>query len=189
MRNLIIFGAQGSGKGTQAHLLQERLGLIYIGLGTLYRQYAAEPTAFGQQIKEIIDAGNLVSDEITNQVVAQKLGDLPPDVFFIIDGYPRNLNQAQALHRTLQAQERILPRPVVINLQAPREELLKRLGKRRDIEGREDDSDVGIANRLDIYEKETEPILEDMRSWADVVDIDGHQSIEDVAKEIEGKLP
>lgn len=188
MRNLIIFGAQGSGKGTQAHLLQERLGLVYIGLGRLYRQYASEPTSFGQQIKEIIDKGNLVPDEITDQVVAQKIGDLPPEVCFILDGYPRNLNQSKALHRTLQSQERILPPPIVLNLLVPQDELLRRLRKRRDIEGRDDDSDEGIARRLEIYKHDTEPLLDDMRTWAEVIDVDGHQSIAEVAAEIKDKL-
>ncbi len=187
--HLIIFGAQGSGKGTQAALLKEKLGLLGISLGDLFREYAVEETPFGRQTKGWIDQGLLVPDEITNQAVAQKIGDIPPSIGFIIDGYPRNLEQATALQGTLEAQKRLLPRPVFLNLMAPEDELLRRLQKRSTVEGRPDDADeTVIRRRLETYQNDTKPILENVGEWATVFDIDADKPIEDVHQEILGKL-
>lgn len=186
--HLVIFGGQGSGKGTQAKILTEKFGLIYLGVGELLREMAETDNPMGRRVKKIVESGKLVPDELATQIVDLKLGQIPPSVGFILDGYPRNLAQARELKRALSGLERLVPKPVFLNLRVPREELLTRLRKRRYIEGRYDDTEEGISQRLKIYDEHTKPVLDAVKSWAEVINIDGDQSIEAVTKEITEKL-
>jgi adenylate kinase len=186
--HLIIFGGQGAGKGTQAKLLAKRYGLIYLGTGEIFRELAEENTPMGTRVKQILEQGNLVPDDLTDQIVALKLGEIPPSVGFVLDGYPRNLSQAKNFKHTLSGLDRLLPKPVFINLRVPRDEQLKRLRKRRYTEGRYDDTEAGITQRLKIYDEHTQPVLDAVKDWAAVVRINGDQPIEEVTTEIIGKL-
>jgi adenylate kinase len=186
--HLIIFGGQGAGKGTQAKILAKQYGLIYLGTGELFREMAEEDTPMGERVKKILEGGNLVPDDLTDQIVALKLGEIPPRVGFILDGYPRNLSQAKAFHHTLSGLDRLLPKPIFLNLRVPRDEQLTRLRKRRYTEGRYDDTEAGIAQRLKIYDEHTKPVLEAVKDWAHVLRIDGNQPVEAVTKEITGKV-
>lgn len=186
--HLVIFGGQGAGKGTQAKLLAKRYGLIYLGTGELFRELASERTPMGQRVKDILEAGNLVPDDLTDQIVALKLGEIPPSVGFILDGYPRNLSQAKAFKHTLSGLDRLLPQPIFLNLRVPRDEQLTRLRKRRYTEGRYDDTEAGIAQRLKIYDEHTQPVLDAVKEWAKVVRIDGNQEIDAVTDEIVAKV-
>jgi adenylate kinase len=185
---LIIFGGQGAGKGTQAKILAKHYGLIYLGTGELFREMAEENTPMGQRVQKILEGGNLVPDDLTDQIVALKLGEIPPQVGFILDGYPRNLSQAKAFKHTLSGLDRLLPKPVFLNLRVPREEQLVRLRKRRYTEGRYDDTEAGIAQRLKIYDEHTKPVLEAVKEWAHVLRIDGNQPVETVTEEIITKV-
>lgn len=186
--HLVIFGAQGSGKGTQAKRLVERLGVIYIGLGDILREISQEKSPFGSRVFETVKAGQLVPNELVDQLVSQKVGDLPPSVGFILDGYPRNQAQADALRHTLTGLSRLNPPPVFINLEVPEPELLARLAKRRETEGRHDDTEETIAERLDIYERETKPALDSIAQWATLLHINGNQPVDTVTEEIISKL-
>lgn len=188
VRHLIIFGGQGAGKGTQAKLLAKRYGLIYLGTGESFRELAGETTPMGKRVKDILEQGNLVPNDLTDQIVALKLGEIPPSVGFILDGYPRNLSQAKNFHHTLSGLDRLIPKPIFLNLRVPREEQLTRLRKRRYTEGRYDDTEAGIAQRLKIYDEHTKPVLEAVKDWAEVVRINGNQSVEAVTKEIVNKV-
>lgn len=189
MHHLIIFGPQGSGKGTQAQRLAERLGLINIGAGDILREIATEDTPRGRQINEIVnERGELVPDGMINEIFAQRLGTIPPNVGFILDGWPRNIVQAEHLKRTLQRLSRMAPPPTFIYLEAPMPELLERLRKRHEREKRADDTPDTIARRLKLYEDETRPILEKVTDWAHVITINGNQPVAAVTEDIQAAL-
>lgn len=186
--HLIVFGKQGAGKGTQAKELSRHYGLVYLGPGELYRELAEENTPVANRVKRTMEAGHLIPDPITNQLVAQKLGNIPPSEGFVLDGYPRNLVQAKALHQTLHGLKRLIPKPILLNLEISQDQLLARLAKRRGIENRADDSEEAITRRLEIYDKETYPVLEDIASWATIVPIDGNQPVPAVTTTIQAAL-
>ena len=186
--HLVIFGGQGSGKGTQARILEKKLGVVYIGLGDLLRELADENHPTAKKVRQTLAVGDLMPDEFMNQMVALKLGNIPPIVGFILDGYPRTVAQAAGLHQTLAGLTRLIPKPIFINLEAPKSELLKRLHKRRELENREDETDEAIARRLSIYEERTKPVLDSVGAWANILHVNGHQPIAKVTDEILEKL-
>lgn len=186
--HLIIFGSQGSGKGTQAKILADQYNLVYLGTGELFRELAEENTALGKRVRETVNRGNLVPDALVDQIVALKLGDIPPSFGFMLDGYPRTVAQAEVLHKTLNGLSRLVPRPLFLNLEVSRRELVRRLHRRRVIENRADETDEAISQRLKIYQERTKPLLDSVRGWAGVLRINGEQSIAAVTKEIIRKL-
>jgi adenylate kinase len=186
--DLIIIGPPGSGKSTLAGRLAEQLGFAHLNPGTLLRQIAAEDSATGEQVRDLMANGALVPDEVTDELVRQRLMAIPPDQGVILDGYPRNAAQAEALHRVLAESGRLRPRPLVLRLDAPRGGLLNRLRRRRDIEGRDDDTDDMVRRRLQIYDAEPARVVDALADWADVVAIDGDQPVEAVKTEALEKL-
>ncbi len=181
--DLIIIGPPGSGKSTLAGRLAEQLGFVHLNPGTLLRQIAAEDAATGQQVRDLMANGALVPDEVTDELVRQRLMAIPPEQGVILDGYPRNAAQAEALHRVLAESGRLRPRPLVLRLDAPRGGLLDRLRRRRDVEGRGDDTDDVVRRRLQIYDAEAARVIDAVADWADVVAIDGDQPVEAVKTE------
>lgn len=185
---LIMVGAPGSGKSTQAKRLAERLDLAHLNPGALFREMATEESPLGHRISDLLADGELVPDNVTDQVLAERLKALPPGRGFVFDGYPRTAAQAETLHRVLAELGRLEPRPVVLQLDVPREELLRRLRRRRALEGRRDDRDEVIARRLDMHENETAPVLGALADWTDVMTINGDQPVEAATDEIVRKL-
>jgi adenylate kinase len=183
-----MMGPPGAGKGTQAARLAERLGAAHLEGGALLRRMASEDSPLGAQVRELIAHGSLVPDKVTDEVVGERLRALPTDQGFVLDGYPRNVAQAHALHRLLGELGRLQPRPVVVHLDVPRDALMARLRRRRNLEGRDDDTDDVIARRLQVYDAETAPVRDAVCDWADVVTIDGDQPPDAVAEEIVGTL-
>jgi adenylate kinase len=151
---LIIVGRQGSGKGTQSALLVERFGLAHVSTGDMLRAAVSEGTEFGRLAKSVMDAGQLVSDDIMNGIVAERLAE--DDIRaqgVLLDGFPRTLAQATALDDILgNLGEGV---SAVINLDVAIAEVTKRMLDR----GREDDSREAIGQRLSLYESETQPLL------------------------------
>lgn len=181
-------GAPGAGKSTQAQRLAERLGAAHLEVGGLLRQAASEDSPLGAQIRPLIVAGNLVPDHLTDEVVGERLRALPTDQGFVLDGYPRNARQARALHRLLGELGRLEPRPVFVQLDVPRDVLMARLRRRRELDGRGDDTEDVIARRLAIYATETAPVRDAVTDWADVVTIDGNRPPDAVADAVAGAL-
>jgi adenylate kinase len=179
-----MLGAPGAGKGTQAERLAAQLGAAHLEAGALFRQIASEDSPLGAQIREALVHGRLVPDDLTDEVVGEQLRALPPDRGFVLDGYPRSVRQAQALHRLLSELGRLNPRPVFLYLDVPRDVLMERLRRR----GRADDTDAVIAERLEVYEAETAPVRDAITDWADVVTIDGDQPPDAVAREVLGAV-
>jgi adenylate kinase len=182
---VVMLGAPGSGKSTHAARLAERLGVAHLNLGSLFREAAAEDSPLGREIGALVSDGKLVPDAIADQVIRERLDALPGDGGFVLEGYPRNAAQAEALHRLLGELGQLEPRPVVVRLDTSRDELLRRLRRRRDIEDRSDDTDEAIARRLEIYDETTTPVADMVTEWADVVPINGDQPVEAVADDIE----
>jgi adenylate kinase len=149
-----LLGPPGAGKGTQASKLAEKLGVPQISTGDLFRNNISAGTELGQQAKQYLDAGDLVPSELTNALVADRIDRPDAGKGFILDGYPRSVEQAKALHDMLEARGTSLD--AVLELRVSEEELLKRLKER----GRADDTAEVIHNRFNVYREETTPLLE-----------------------------
>ena len=179
---LLIVGPQGSGKGTQGVRIAESFGIPVISTGDVFRANVSEGTELGQQVKSIIDAGQLVPDELTSAVVRERLSQADAEGGFLLDGYPRNVAQVMHLDEFLEGRDETLD--AVIVLTVPREESIARLAKRAHEQGRADDTDEVIAARLSIYETETAPILGVYGSRGIVEEVDGVGSLDDITARI-----
>jgi adenylate kinase len=179
---LLIVGPQGSGKGTQGVLIAEVFGIPAISTGDVFRAAVAAGSELGRQVQAIIAGGDLVSDELTSAVVRDRLSQEDAADGFLLDGYPRNLAQVADLDDFLAARGEELD--AVIQLEVPRDESIARLTQRAEEQGRTDDTEEVIANRLAIYERETAPIL-DVYSERGIVDeIDGTGSLDEVTARV-----
>jgi adenylate kinase len=183
---LLIIGPQGSGKGTQGARIAEALGIPAVSTGDVFRANIAGGTELGTQVKAIIDAGELVSDELTGAVVRDRLAQADAADGFLLDGYPRNLAQVRDLDGFLVAREEGLS--AVIELGVPRDESIARLRQRALEQGRTDDTEEVIAHRLAIYERETAPILDVYRERGVVDVIDGIGTLDEITGRILGAL-
>lgn len=175
---LLIVGPQGSGKGTQGIRVAEAFGIPAISTGDMFRAAIASGSELGQKVTEIIQAGNLVPDEVTSEVVRDRLSQADAAQGFLLDGYPRNLGQVGDLDAFLGGRGEELD--AVIELVVPREESIERLTLRAKEQGRTDDTEEVIANRLAIYERETAPILDVYRERGVAVEIDGVGSLDEI---------
>jgi adenylate kinase len=151
---IILLGPPGAGKGTQAEKLSEKLGVPQISTGELFRSNIDQGTELGLEAKRYLDAGDLVPSELTNKLVEDRISQPDAADGFILDGYPRSVEQARALDEMLKSHNTILD--AVLEFQVCEEELLERLKER----GRADDTDEVIHNRMQVYRDETEPLLE-----------------------------
>jgi adenylate kinase len=172
--NIVFFGAPGVGKGTQAALLAESLGIPHISTGAIFRSAVESGRPLGLQAKNYMDQGLLVPDELTTAIALEALAEPSCDGGFILDGYPRNTSQAAALDEELTRRKR--PIDHVIYLTAPDEELIERMLGR----GRADDTREVIRNRLVVYREETAPVLEFYRTTDHVLEVNGVGEIAEV---------
>jgi adenylate kinase len=180
---IFIVGPQGSGKGTQAKLLAERLGFFWWDMGRVLREERTWKFADGRTVGEIIDAGILLTDEQLIEVAKEKLSKLPAEQGVVFDGIPRRIGQAEFLFEMLKAQGRKFFFTLHVSL--PREESMKRLLKRAEIEKRSDDTPEKIEMRLQAYEEATVPMLEYLKEHTVFAQVDGMPSISEVTQEIE----
>jgi len=182
--NILILGPQGSGKGTQAKRLAGTYGLAHIATGDMIREMKERPTELGAELKEVYDRGDLVSDDLMIRLIRDRLdrGDTLPG--FVLDGFPRTMAQAEALDELLQELGRGVD--VVLEFQvADRQELRDRMLKRAAEENRSDDTPEAIERRLELYERETAPLVEWYRTTrGNVVGIHADRTIDEVFHEI-----
>jgi adenylate kinase len=164
---VVLLGPPGAGKGTQAEKLEEKLGIPQISTGDLFRHNIGEGTKLGLEAKRYLDAGDLVPSELTNQLVDDRLNDADVAKGFILDGFPRSVEQAKALHTMLD--RRGLNLDAVLEFRVSEDELFERLKGR----GRADDTDDVIRNRMKVYRDETAPLLEYYRDELKTVDAVG----------------
>lgn len=186
LNTIFFIGPQGSGKGTQGKLLSERLGFLYWDMGAICREEAAKDYPLGRKVKELIDNGYLLSDDILLQVADQRLGAVAPDRGIIFDGIPRRIGQAHWLMDYLKEQGRKDFTTVLISL--PREDSIARLLARAEKEGRADDTREKIEFRLKQYEEATVPVVEFLKTCTKFVEIDGRPGIPQVTAAISASL-
>ncbi|WP_428342234.1 adenylate kinase [Mycobacterium sp.] len=151
---VVLLGPPGAGKGTQAVKLAEKLELPHLSTGDLFRENIRNGTELGLKAKSYLDAGDLVPSELTNELVDDRLSNPDADAGFILDGYPRSVAQAKALHDMLE--RRGIQLDTVLELRVPEDALFERLKSR----GRADDTDEVIRNRMNVYRDETAPLIE-----------------------------
>ncbi|BDR52464.1 adenylate kinase [Bombiscardovia nodaiensis] len=185
-QRLLIMGPQGVGKGTQAALLAKHYGIPTISTGDIFRYNLKNGTPLGKQAQAYIDKGELVPDELTNSIVQDRLGMDDVQEGWILDGYPRSASQVEALDAMLK--ELKTPLTAVVALDADRAVLMERMKKRAQIEGRADDTPEAIAKRLDIYAKETEPLLDIYAQRGMLISIDGVGEVETISQHIIDQL-
>jgi adenylate kinase len=164
---VVLLGPPGAGKGTQAEKLSEKLGIPQISTGELFRRNIDSGTKLGLEAKRYLDAGDLVPSELTNQLVDDRLDSPDTAKGFILDGYPRSVEQAKALHEMLERRGSDID--AVVEFRVSQDELLQRLKGR----GRADDTDEVILNRMKVYRDETAPLLEYYRDQLKTVDAIG----------------
>ncbi|GAA1405321.1 adenylate kinase [Oerskovia paurometabola] len=185
---LIIMGPQGAGKGTQAARLAEHYGIPAISTGDIFRANIKGGTELGKLVQEYTAKGELVPDSVTNDMVRDRLAQDDVARGFILDGYPRNAAQVVELDGILA--DLGVELDAVLELTADRDELLARLRKRAEIEGREDDTEEAIARRLDIYAEQTAPLTSAYAERGLLAQVDGIGEIDDVtARLVEALAP
>ena len=186
--NILVLGPQGSGKGTQAQRIRATYGIPHIATGDMIREMTARDTKLGEQLREVYDRGDLVSDELMIELIRDRLSRGDTLAGFVLDGFPRTMPQAEALDELLRDVGRDLD--VVFDFQVPdREVLLQRLLRRAAEEARSDDTPEAIERRLELYERETAPLVEYYRSTrGNVVGIHADRAIDQVFREIQQSL-
>ncbi|MFE9326872.1 MULTISPECIES: adenylate kinase [Nocardia] len=169
---LVLLGPPGAGKGTQADLLSDKLGVPHISTGDLFRTNISAQTPLGREAQKYIDAGDLVPSDVTNRMVEARVAEPDAANGFVLDGYPRTVDQADALEKILADMDKKLD--AVLCFVVPEETVVGRMMAR----GRNDDNEDVIRNRLRVYREETEPLLEHYDGL--VVSVDGVGEIDEV---------
>ena len=182
MFNIVIFGAPGSGKGTQSKMMVERYGFDYISTGDMLRQAIRQGNELGKTAKEYIDRGQLVPDDLIVRLIADFLDDKRGSKGVIFDGFPRTIKQAEALKTMLN--ERGTDIHILLDLQVEDDELVARLLERGKISGRSDDNPETIKARLDVYHTQTAPLATYYIGEGKHVAIKGVGQIEDIFERI-----
>lgn len=183
---LIIVGPPGAGKGTQAGRIAESFGIPAISTGDIFRKNVSEGTPLGVQAKAIMDAGNYVPDELTNELVKSRLSESDAEQGFLLDGYPRTVGQVAYLDALLADQGTGID--AVVQLVADQDELVGRLLKRAEDQGRSDDNEETIRRRQEVYTNETAPIVATYADRGLVVEVDGLGGIDEVGDRIQSAL-
>jgi adenylate kinase len=184
--NVLLLGPQGSGKGTQAKRISAEYGIPHIATGEMLREAIATGTPLGRKVEPILDAGELVPDDLMIELIRERLGADDTREGFILDGFPRTMAQADALDAMLREIGRELG--VVFEFQLPDEIAVERLTKRAAEEGRSDDTPEAIRTRLDLYHRETEPLVEHYRAQGHLIGIHAAGTINEVYSEIQDAL-
>ena len=183
---LLLLGPPGAGKGTQAKILVERLGVPQISTGDMLRAAVAAQSEVGRLAKGYMDRGELVPDEVVIGVARERLSQPDAQKGFILDGFPRTRAQAEALDGLLGELDTPLER--CVSLVVDEDEVVERLLKRAEIEGRADDNEETIRNRMRVYREQTEPLVAYYGERSLVRDVAGEGSIEDIAGRVEEAL-
>ena len=175
---LVLLGAPGSGKGTQATRLKEHLQVPHISTGDLLRAEVAAGTPLGLQAKEVMARGDLVSDDILLGMLKDRLSREDTRAGFILDGYPRNLEQAAALDALLAGLGQKFD--AAVQLVVDNEQIIERLAGRAQAEGRSDDTPESVRHRLNVYDEKTAPVVDFYRQHGQLTVVDGVGALDEV---------
>jgi adenylate kinase len=179
---LLLMGPPGAGKGTQAKIISQNFGIPAISTGDIFRMNVAGKTELGVEAQRYMDAGEYVPDSVTNAMVRDRLGEEDAKSGFLLDGYPRTLAQVEELDSILGEYGYELD--AVVALTADEDELVARLLKRAQVEGRSDDTEDVIRKRQQLYVEQTAPLLDVYRERSLLVDVDGLGDVETVSARI-----
>jgi adenylate kinase len=179
---MLLIGPPGAGKGTQAALLAQHFGIPAISTGDIFRENVRNETPLGLEAKAFMDRGEYVPDSLTNALVRDRLNQEDAVAGFLLDGYPRTIDQVEELDDILEETDKKLD--VVVQLTADSEELLRRLSGRAQELGRSDDTPEVIKRRLDVYEEQTAPLIDIYASRSLVAKVNGLGEIPDVTNRI-----
>lgn len=179
MTKLIFLGAPGAGKGTQAQILAEKLGIPHISTGEILRSSITDETPLGIKAKGYVDNGDLVPDELILDLIKERLGQEDAQKGWILDGFPRNVPQADFLTNLLQELNQVCDN--VINLDVPDDVLLERLLAR----GRKDDNQETITHRLQVYRQQTAPLIDYYKEHQLLKDVNGDRELSQISQELE----
>ena len=183
---LIILGPPGAGKGTQATQIAEHYGIPAISTGDIFRANIKNETELGLQVKEILASGGYVSDDITNAIVEARLAEDDAASGFLLDGYPRTTAQVTALDAMLAKGDHSVDK--VLELVVDDEVVVQRLLKRAELEGRADDTEEVIRERMTLYHRETKPLSDAYAERGLLVTVDGEGEVDEVAERIVAAL-
>ena len=186
MTRLLIVGPPGAGKGTQAARLTERYGIPAIATGDIFRENIRNQTPLGVEVKAIVDAGDYVPNSLTNALVTARLEEPDARDGFLLDGYPRTVDQIEYLDELLAGKGQALD--AVIFLLADKEEVVARLRKRALEQGRADDTEEAIRHRQDVFARETAPLIPVFRERGLLIEVDGLGEIDEVSERIAAAL-
>ncbi|WIY83201.1 adenylate kinase [Propionimicrobium sp. PCR01-08-3] len=184
---LIIMGAPGAGKGTQAPHIAEHFGIPAISTGDMFRANVKQKTPLGVKVEAILAAGDYVPDELTEQIVASRLDEDDAAGGFLLDGFPRTMHQVAALDDYLAAHGQQLDG--VLSLEVDREALIARLLNRAQLEGRADDTEATIRHRMEVYELDTKPLLDEYRGRGLLIQVNGDGEVDQVTERVIKALP
>lgn len=184
---LVLLGAPGSGKGTQADILKAELGVPHVSTGDLLRSAVKAATPLGLAAKAVMEAGQLVSDDIVLGMLEERLAQPDAAAGFILDGYPRNVAQCEALEALLTRIGQ--PLQVAIKLEVPSELIVQRIAGRAAAEGRKDDTPETVRERLRVYAEQTEPVAGHFARIGQLVVVDGVGERDEITQRILGALP
>ena len=183
--NLLVLGPQGAGKGTQAKRISAEYEIPHVSTGDMFRALDTS-TELGRKVKAIMDAGTLVPDEITVGMIEERLSQADASRGFVLDGFPRNLAQAEALDAMLAEIDRELD--AILFFDVPDDVGMRRALSRAELEGRSDDTPDVIAKRLAVYHEQTEPIVEHYRTTGKLVPLHAERTIDQVWAEIQAAI-
>ena len=186
MTRLLIMGPPGAGKGTQAVAVAERIGGAHISTGDIFRANVQQQTELGIAAQRYMDAGEYVPDEVTNAMVRDRLAQDDARESFILDGYPRTVDQVSTLDGILEGLGTKLDG--VLSLVVDSEELIQRLLKRAETSGRADDTEAVIRHRQEVYAAETAPLLEVYGERGLLIEVDGMGEVDEVSTRIDEAL-
>lgn len=183
MLNIILFGPPGAGKGTQSERLIEKYGLCHISTGDLFRWHTKNDTDLGKKVKEIMDSGQLVSDDITIAMLKEEVEKNPEASGFLFDGFPRTVDQAKALDTLMESMNTAIH--AVIELKVTEEEVRQRIAKRKELENRADDASDKLDRRIGEYFNKTVHVLPFYEGQGRLSTVNGIGNIDDISSEID----
>jgi adenylate kinase len=184
--NILLLGPQGSGKGTQAKKISDAYEIPHIATGDMFRAAIAADSELGRQVAPLLASGQLVPDDVTIALIRERLSEDDAQEGFVLDGFPRNIAQAEALDAMLEEIDR--PLSAVLLLELADDTARERLGKRAVLEGRADDQPDAIERRLKTYHSETEPVVDHYLTTGKLVKMHAERPIDEVWAEIEDTL-